>query len=146
MKVTQRFRKRLWKLGCTVGQKAWEQVKSQPPVQKKILQVQKKWEHFQEHVDHRFQQLESDFWAWIKRLEEESPYRPSAGPSLSESYQILGIKPTSSFAEVKSVWREEMRKYHPDRFVSQPDRLEQAQKKAQEINEAYQRIKQTFNR
>jgi hypothetical protein len=56
-----------------------------------------------------------------------------AGPDF---YKILGVSRTASPDEIKSVHRELVKKYHPDLFRSATHKT-QANKKLQQINEAY---------
>jgi len=51
-------------------------------------------------------------------------------------YQILGVSPSASAEEIKSVHRELVKKYHPDLFPKSAEKA-RANKKLQQINEAY---------
>ncbi|MCV6608434.1 MAG: DnaJ domain-containing protein [Campylobacterales bacterium] len=65
--------------------------------------------------------------------------------SLKEAYKILGVNETDSFDTVKKRYRELVRKYHPDIIKSQDkdeSYMEEATAKTQEINQAYQVIKE----
>ena len=50
-------------------------------------------------------------------------------------YEILGVKKDASSTELKSAYRKQALKWHPDK---NPDKKEEAEKKFKEINEAYQ--------
>ena len=56
-----------------------------------------------------------------------------AGPDF---YEILGVRRTASLDEIKSAHREQVKKYHPDLFSS-PNQKARANKRLQQINEAY---------
>ena len=60
---------------------------------------------------------------------------------LLHSYEILGLKPGASFAEVQQAYRDVARVWHPDRFPHDPHLQEEAQAKIREINGAYQQLK-----
>ena len=56
---------------------------------------------------------------------------------MDDPYKVLGVSPDASDEEIKKAYRRLAKKYHPDR---NPDDREAA-KKMQEINDAYDRIK-----
>ena len=51
-------------------------------------------------------------------------------------YEVLGIKEGASKEEIRSAYKEQVKKYHPDRHQNNP-LYELAEEKLQEINEAY---------
>lgn len=58
---------------------------------------------------------------------------------MKDPYQILGISRNASDAEIKETYRKLVRKYHPDKYISNP--LEDlAAEKMAEINHAYETI------
>ena len=56
-------------------------------------------------------------------------------------YKVLGVSPQASDEEIKRVYRELARKYHPDRY-QEKDLSELASEKMKEINAAYEEIQQ----
>lgn len=58
-------------------------------------------------------------------------------------YQILGLKPNASLQEVKQVYRNLVKIWHPDRFIDDPYSKQQAEEKIKIINQAYDAI-QTY--
>lgn len=56
-----------------------------------------------------------------------------------DPYKVLGVNPSASDDEIKQVYRELARKYHPDQYNDHP-LSELAQEKMKEINEAYDTI------
>ena len=60
---------------------------------------------------------------------------------MKDPYQILGIPPTASDEEVKEAYRKLARKYHPDNYAADNPLADLATEKMQEINEAYDAIK-----
>jgi len=59
---------------------------------------------------------------------------------MQDPYKVLGVDPSASDEEIKKAYRELARKYHPDRFTSNPDMAELANEKMKEINTAYDDI------
>ncbi len=58
------------------------------------------------------------------------------------SYAVLGVTPDASDGEVDQAYRRLISQYHPDRLAGAAEELrEQAERKAREINIAYDRIK-----
>ncbi|MBW4561442.1 MAG: DnaJ domain-containing protein [Mojavia pulchra JT2-VF2] len=55
-------------------------------------------------------------------------------------YEILGLKPGASQAQVKRAYRKLVKTWHPDRFFDQKQKQE-AEEKIKEINVAYNQIK-----
>ena len=56
---------------------------------------------------------------------------------MNDPYKVLGVSPDASDEEIKKAYRKLAMKYHPDRNPDDPE----AAKKMQEVNEAYDRIK-----
>lgn len=54
-------------------------------------------------------------------------------------YEILGIKPDATQAEIKSAYRKLIKQYHPDQYGDNPLR-ELAEEKMREINGAYDQL------
>ena len=61
-------------------------------------------------------------------------------------YSVLGVPSAATDAEVKKAYRDMVRKYHPDMVSTQGESVQRtAERKTQEINEAYQNIKSWRN-
>lgn len=56
---------------------------------------------------------------------------------MKDPYEVLGLKPGASEAEIKRAYRELAKKYHPDRYRDNP-LADLAEEKLREINEAYE--------
>ena len=68
----------------------------------------------------------------------------STQSSLEEAYRLLGVSPDDDMEKIKKAYRALVRRYHPDIIKAQgkdEHYLQEATKKTQEINEAYERIK-----
>ena len=58
-------------------------------------------------------------------------------------YRVFGLTPEASDAEIDLAYRRLISQYHPDKYAdAAPELRAQADKKAGEINAAYDRIKQ----
>lgn len=65
--------------------------------------------------------------------------------SLSECYRLLGVTESQSFKEIRHAYRKLMSEHHPDKLVAQglpEDMLKSATEKTQQIQLAYDRIRQ----
>ena len=59
---------------------------------------------------------------------------------MQDPYKVLGVDRSASDEEIKKAYRDLARKYHPDRFASNPDMAELASEKMKEVNTAYEEI------
>ena len=57
-----------------------------------------------------------------------------------DPYKILGVGYEATDQEIKKAYHALARKYHPDNFADDPIRLEMANRKMRDINEAYEQI------
>ncbi len=59
-----------------------------------------------------------------------------------DPYKVLGVSPSATDDEIKTAYRNLVKKYHPDRYATAPkDVQEQVSEKVKEINAAYDEIK-----
>ena len=54
-------------------------------------------------------------------------------------YEVLGIKEGATTEEIKTAYRTQVKKYHPDKYQDNP-LYELAEEKLQEVNEAYEML------
>ena len=69
----------------------------------------------------------------------------SAKTKAKSPYDVLGLSEGAAFSEVKKRYRELVKKYHPDILMGQGESneiIEKSTRKLQEINEAYEAIRQ----
>ncbi|AVH66715.1 molecular chaperone DnaJ [Nostoc sp. 'Peltigera membranacea cyanobiont' 213] len=59
---------------------------------------------------------------------------------INDAYEILGLEPGASKAQVKRAYRQLVKIWHPDRFVDQKQKQE-AEEKIKSINVAYNKLK-----
>ena len=128
--------------GKVLGKAAWVWAQEQPLVQEQKRKVEERVVEFKNQARARLAQFETEFWEWVRQLESEGyvevPYQ--AGPSLAESYALLGVSAQVSDQNVRKAWRSRMLTCHPDRFAQDPQALAQAEQEARRVNEAYQVI------
>ena len=71
--------------------------------------------------------------------------RPDSAREIKHAYDVLGVESTATDAEVKRAYRKLMSQHHPDKLVAKglPEEMMQvAKQKAQEIQGAYDKIRQ----
>ncbi|KEA45487.1 DnaJ domain-containing protein [Campylobacter mucosalis] len=79
--------------------------------------------------------------------QRQKSYQNSKNQSFAtkkDPYAVLEISKDASFSEIKRKYRELVKKYHPDILMGQGESesvIEKSTKKLQEINEAYEKIK-----
>lgn len=67
------------------------------------------------------------------------------GPTLEDACNVLGVKPSDDATTIKRAYRKQMSEHHPDKLVAKglpPEMMEMAKQKAQEIQKAYELIKE----
>jgi len=103
------------------------------PNEEKMLQIIAQSFQFDPKIYHRiFDQFEA-------MMQNTQPKE-----TLEEAYKILGVSPQDDLATIKKAYRKLVRKYHPDIIKSQgkgEEYIQEATRKTQEINQAYEIIK-----
>ncbi len=69
--------------------------------------------------------------------------------TLDDAYKVLGVKAEDDMKSIKKAYRKLVREYHPDIIASQgksEQYMQEATKKTQEINQAYEMIKEARER
>jgi DnaJ like chaperone protein len=72
--------------------------------------------------------------------------QPGGRTSLDEAYEVLGVPPAASDAEVKRAYRKQMSENHPDTLVARglpESMLEIAKQKTQAIQAAWERVRES---
>ena len=81
----------------------------------------------------------------IKSRFENMNHNKPESMSSNKAYEVLGVQPSDDMDTIKKQYRKLVRKYHPD-IISSQDKdesyIEEATAKTQEINQAYQVIKE----
>lgn len=93
----------------------------------------------------RFEQYQSHGGQSYHEQAQGRSARPSSAQQLADAYAVLGVERSASAAEVKRAYRKLMAKHHPDKLAAQglpPEMRASAQQKAQQIQAAYELIKQ----
>ena len=97
-------------------------------------------------LDELLRQLEAEM-----RYHQQSRGRSQRGngqparPSMNDAYDMLGVAQGDSDAAVKKAYRRQMAQHHPDKLIAKglpPEMMELAKQKAQDIQSAYEQIKQ----
>ncbi|MEE4359122.1 MAG: J domain-containing protein [Desulfococcaceae bacterium] len=64
---------------------------------------------------------------------------------VADDLAVFNLRPPSSLAEVKKARNREIRKYHSDHFMNDPEKYETSKKIMQIYNAAYERLKKHFD-
>ena len=59
-------------------------------------------------------------------------------------YKILELEYGSDFNSIKKAYKRLLKKYHPDLFQNQPEKIKSAQEVTRQINEAYTYFERKF--
>ena len=78
---------------------------------------------------------------WVS-LVVSRPNKPMQ--QVAEHFLILGLTSCASQAELKSAYRREMLKWHPDRYFGDPSMQPKATERAKCINAAYESLSEQF--
>lgn len=70
--------------------------------------------------------------------------RTSSPTQLEKDLATFNLKPPSSMEEVRKARNREIKKYHSDRFMNDPDKLDASKQIMQILNSAYDRLKRHF--
>lgn len=71
--------------------------------------------------------------------------KTATADELNNAYQVLGVTPQNTNAEIKKAYRKLMARHHPDKLASKglPEEvMKEAQHRAQDIQAAYEKIKE----
>lgn len=74
------------------------------------------------------------------------PPRPRTGDPIARAYAALEVPPGSDFETVRKAYRTMMRKYHPDRHASSPEKQKAANEVAQKLTEAYETLEKRLRK
>ena len=56
-------------------------------------------------------------------------------------FEILELDHNASLEDARQAYRDQVKFFHPDRFLNDPRQREKAEEKLREVNEAYERVK-----
>ena len=85
------------------------------------------------------QYSQDDYYSWNKSTEDFNSYNSDG---METYYAVLGVSSNATDGEVKRAYRELVKKNHPDLVSVKGEAARQvAERKTQEINEAYENIK-----
>ena len=74
------------------------------------------------------------------------PERESSHSSqFVEDLKLFNLRPPSSMQEVKQARNREMKVFHPDKYLNEPEKMEVANQIVKIYNDAYDRLKASFH-
>lgn len=90
------------------------------------------------HVNHKESEIDVDINSYDDIYYEDSRNIPTEDNALERKYyQILELEYGANFDSIKKSYRKMLKKYHPDLFQNQSEKLRSAQEVTRQINEAY---------
>lgn len=88
--------------------------------------------------------FDDDIWEDFEREERQQQrrqrYNRPRDPKIVQYYERLNIPYDSDYQTVREAWKRLMKKYHPDKYVNDPQKIKMATKISQELTEAYKEI------
>jgi|APSaa5957512622_1039677.scaffolds.fasta_scaffold39021_2 hypothetical protein len=69
---------------------------------------------------------------------------PPRSSQLIEDLKLFNLSPPSNLQEVKKARNREMKVFHPDKYLNDPERMAIANQIVQIYNDAYERLKASF--
>lgn len=112
-----------------------------------------------ERFDERLRNWEAEFgigadenptdnsWQHQYQNEDTRQHQESgADAQLREDLELFGLTPPSSLEEVRQIRNRELKKFHPDKYTGEPEKLETAKQIVQIYNTAFDRLKQHYQR
>ncbi len=73
-------------------------------------------------------------------------FYPGIPPQVVEDLAVFGLAPPSSLAEVRKVRNQEIKKYHSDKFIHDPEKFTTSKEIMQIYNAAYDRLSEYYNK
>lgn len=70
----------------------------------------------------------------------------SGSQQVVDDLSLFDLKPPSSLDEVKKARNRELKKFHPDKFATDPEKLETAKEIVQIYNEVFERLKKHYQK
>ena len=112
--------------------------KAAPPKKENVEKKFIDWEIDEEIAQMKSQMHSSGFKDTQKNHQKANTTKPETNKDkITRAYNILGLKPDASDAQIKQAYKSLVKKWHPDLFVYQPQELIKAHEKIRSINEAY---------
>ena len=65
---------------------------------------------------------------------------------LLKCYQILGVSRECTWEELRTAYRRQVQKHHPDRYQQQPDRQHIAKERMLELNKAFDTLEEYYKK
>ncbi len=81
-----------------------------------------------------------------QKNQQKTTRTPTASELEQQYYTRLGITSAATWEQIKAAYKSEMKKYHPDKYASEPEKQKSAEVISQKINEAYHYFEKKFKK
>lgn len=108
-------------------------------------QKKRNWMNFfyQQDDASSFENQESESFQ-NKRADFQNSHAADIPQQVVKDLAEFELSPPSSLDEVKKRWKAEMKKYHSDKYINDPEKLKVSKEIMQIYNGAYERLKQYY--
>jgi hypothetical protein len=104
-------------------------------------QRQQQQQYNQQRQQHTHQQQQQQ-----NQQQRQSTPPPSAAEKEKSYYDALELPLGADFEQIKSAYKKQMKRYHPDRFHNEPAKQKIAEQVSKKINEAYSYFEQKYKK
>ncbi len=81
-----------------------------------------------------------------QKNQQKATRTPTVSELEQQYYSRLGITSAATWEQIKAAYKSEMKKFHPDKYASEPEKQKAAEVISQKINEAYHYFEKKFKK
>ncbi len=103
------------------------------------------WENRFDEKQKKRPNSDSNKWAGDNNKDRNASKKSIYPEQLVDDLKIFGLTPPSNLTDVKKARNREIKRYHPDKFSAQKEKLETAKEILQIYNEVYDRLEKYYS-